>query len=219
MNENLKKRLIGAIVLISLAVIFLPMLLDENAGDDLVITGSNIPAHPSAVRGERSVLPTDADFQMEPVRSFARPENDDSLQSSPQKSKPKPTVAAKPKAVSKPKTKVKKAPVKAKAKVKSKPKPKAKPKAKPKSSQSKRTKSPTAWAIQVASFSDKNKSQALVKRLTKKKYPAYVAMVRVKGKSMFRVQVRPKLDHKSTQKMSASIDKQFKLKTKVVVYP
>lgn len=43
MTEDLKKRLIGAAVLVSLAVIFIPMLLEENTVIDSSIHSTNIP--------------------------------------------------------------------------------------------------------------------------------------------------------------------------------
>jgi len=45
MTEDLKKRLIGAAVLASLAVIFVPMLLEEDTVIDSSIHSSNIPEH------------------------------------------------------------------------------------------------------------------------------------------------------------------------------
>ncbi len=43
MTEDLRKRLIGAAVLVSLAVIFIPMLLEEETAVDSSIRSSNIP--------------------------------------------------------------------------------------------------------------------------------------------------------------------------------
>ena len=46
MDERLKRRLVGAVVLVSLAVIFLPMLLEERQGREVRIESSNIPPKP-----------------------------------------------------------------------------------------------------------------------------------------------------------------------------
>lgn len=46
MNEQLKKRLVGAIVLVALAVIFLPMLLDGSKRSGIPMFGSNVPPRP-----------------------------------------------------------------------------------------------------------------------------------------------------------------------------
>jgi DedD protein len=53
-EEPLKRRLVGAFVLVSLAVIFLPMLLEEQS-PEVHIGGSNIPPPPATLQG--------ADFQ------------------------------------------------------------------------------------------------------------------------------------------------------------
>ncbi len=46
MNEQIKQRLVGAVVLISLAVIFIPMLLDGGNNSSMPTFGSNIPDQP-----------------------------------------------------------------------------------------------------------------------------------------------------------------------------
>ncbi|MCW8919772.1 MAG: SPOR domain-containing protein [Gammaproteobacteria bacterium] len=46
MNEQIKQRLIGAVVLVSLAVIFIPMLLDGGINSTMPRFGSTIPAQP-----------------------------------------------------------------------------------------------------------------------------------------------------------------------------
>ena len=61
MNPGLKQRLVGAVVLIALAVIFLPMLLPGNGGSTMPRFGSNVPAEP----GTRFV-PIDIPLQTPP---------------------------------------------------------------------------------------------------------------------------------------------------------
>lgn len=46
MNSQLKQRLVGAIVLVALAVIFVPMLLDGDSDSSMPAFGSNIPPKP-----------------------------------------------------------------------------------------------------------------------------------------------------------------------------
>lgn len=46
MEEQLKRRLVGAVVLVSLAVIFLPMLINDPRGEGIEITTTNIPPQP-----------------------------------------------------------------------------------------------------------------------------------------------------------------------------
>lgn len=46
MNEHLKQRLVGAIILVALAVIFVPMLLDGKGDSTMPAFGSNVPPRP-----------------------------------------------------------------------------------------------------------------------------------------------------------------------------
>ncbi len=46
MEKGLKERLVGAAVLVILAVIFIPIILDNRQDNDLEISGSNIPTMP-----------------------------------------------------------------------------------------------------------------------------------------------------------------------------
>ena len=58
MEQGLKERLVGAAVLVILAVVFIPMLLDERQEDEIVITETNIPPKPDII----PVPPADTDF-------------------------------------------------------------------------------------------------------------------------------------------------------------
>lgn len=49
-------RLVGALVLVALAVIFLPMILDFRGGEDAAITRTNIPERPPGLRVEEIPL-------------------------------------------------------------------------------------------------------------------------------------------------------------------
>ena len=67
MEERLKRRLIGAVVLVSLAVIFLPMLLEDRQGQAVRIDGTNIPKQPEMVEDFRSkVMPLPDDEPLIP---------------------------------------------------------------------------------------------------------------------------------------------------------
>ena len=57
MERSLKERLVGAAVLVILAVIFIPMLFNDTPGNEPVITESNIPPKPDDIP-----VPPEADF-------------------------------------------------------------------------------------------------------------------------------------------------------------
>lgn len=75
MDERLKRRLVGAVVLVSLAVIFLPMLLDERQGREVRIETSNIPVKPPVDEAYHSkVLPLPDDEPLIPPLPLGGPD-------------------------------------------------------------------------------------------------------------------------------------------------
>lgn len=194
MDEHLKKRLIGAIVLVALAVIFVPMLLDEKEADT-GLTRTNVPPRPEAPFTSRiqplaaEVAPAPVPLQEPPPVKVAKP---------PVETKPQPTPKVEP-----PKAVVSQP---AKATV---------PKAKPATT----SVPPSSWVIQVGSFSSQENADKLVKQLRAAKFPAFLKKIVVDGKVMFRVRVGPEVDQKKAQQMQARIEEKFKLKGKLERYP
>jgi len=58
MDEKLKQRLVGAAVLIGLAIIFIPALLDDSRTPEPLLEGSNIPTEPEGGFSSR-IIPLD----------------------------------------------------------------------------------------------------------------------------------------------------------------
>ena len=202
MDEQLKKRLIGATVLVSLAVIFIPMLLESEPVLDNGITESNIPPQPQPVVAEAK-LPT---IEKQVVE---RPRKLETLQPAPLP-QPKP-IETQP--VKKQEQKV----VKAEPKPKPKPQPVEK-KPVPKVTQQPAVEKPKAkspissWVIQVGSFSSKQNAENLVKELRKSGYAAFMERAEVKSKVLYRVRVGPEADKKLAEKMLGKLNKALKSK-------
>ena len=240
MDEKLKRRLVGAIVLVSLAVIFVPMLLEEEPVVNSGITESNIPPRPISNFSSR-ILPRETGSQTPPAQSRPKPPIKSAV-SAPKPhtelgsgaSKPKSGPAPKPKPEPKPET------------ASSKPKPEAKvakptPKQKPEPKAAKLEPKPeattptsglntqpsagqtrtglSAWVVQVASFGERKNAEKLVKQLIAKKLPAFMEQASVEGKTVFRVRVGPEIDKKKAEKIAALIEKVHKLKSKLRRYP
>jgi len=70
-DEGLKKRLIGATVLVSLAVIFVPMLLEPEPVIDRGISKSNIPPRPEG-RFTSRIIPLEVETPKAPPKAVAR---------------------------------------------------------------------------------------------------------------------------------------------------
>jgi len=185
-------------VLVSLAVIFLPMILDSPS-DDISITDTNVPRRSDRLRQMDQVLPEGGDLIVEPPA--AGPSQPRITPPVPAATRPTP-VEVKPKPRMNPKS--------AEARPKPRPRPKAIVRPPPKKGPV-----PTSWIIQVASLKDPERARALVKKIKAKKYPAYVQRAKVKGRYVYRVRVGPELDRKRIEKMAARLDKAFKIKTTI----
>lgn len=202
MDEPLKRRLIGATVLVSLAIIFLPMLLSHKP---VARHQGKMPPIPQEPKREfdPGLLQEATPEQPKPVAAKAAPE--------------KPVAQSRPAA---PRTTPKPAP---------KPVPRLKPRAaapphipdpgkKPVAPVTKG--SPQAWVIRVGSFASLASAEKLVKKLRKAGLDTMNPVpVTVKGKKYYRVQVGPQLDRKRTNRLLPKVNKIAGTKGQVVRYP
>ncbi len=209
MDEPLKRRLIGATVLVSLAIIFLPMLL----------------SHKPVARHQGKMAPMPA----EPERNF-----DASLLHDIPAGEPLPTHAE-----AESKAPVAAEPAIPGSKVKSKPKPKSVPGLKSRSAvpphipdpetvqainhkadKAASGRSPAAWVVRVGSFASRASADKLVKKLRKAGLDTMDPVaVTVKGKRFYRVQVGPQLDRKAADRLLPRVNRIARTKGQVVRYP
>ncbi len=193
MNEQVKQRLVGAVVLVSLAVIFIPMLLDGGNNSSMPRYGSNIPTQP--------------DFDFEPLEIPLQP-----IEPIPadrprviDKVEPAVVAASKP-AESKPTAPSQPA--------KAQPKPAITEAAKPAAKGS-----PVAWIVQVGSFSQSANALALRDKLRKNGFTAFVEKYRDKGKTSYRVRVGPELKRETAEKHLQRLKQKLKLKGIIMGHP
>ncbi|MGD8587922.1 MAG: SPOR domain-containing protein [Chromatiales bacterium] len=190
MDEQLKQRLVGAAVIVSLIVIFVPMLLEEPDDTEPVAVDTVIPDKPPALQRplpSREILPQPVSpvpmtsvaelEQTPPVDSAVADEEPVSLES---------TESTSPASASK-------------------------PRADDAGSKGGRS-TPTAWLVQVASFTQKENASRLVERLRQADMPAQVQEVMIAGKRHYRVQMLPQLDRKDAEKLIKQINQKFKIK-------
>lgn len=206
MSHDLKRRLIGATVLISLAIIFLPMILEH---EPLLVDRGNmmpIPKAPnekfdsSLIRDEvpeedpqpvavnaSSQAPAPSSETVPATRQVAVV--DTPSVTSPEPAKPEPAPAPKP--------------VKSPTPEPAQPKPGL-----------------SAWVIQVGSFSSQDNATKLVQRLRKAgldTMPPQPAIVN--GKKLYRVKVGPELDKANAEKLLKEVKKVAGLQGTVIRYP
>ncbi len=196
-DEPLKRRLIGATVLVSLAIIFLPMLL----------------SHEPVARHQGKMPPIPA----EPQRNFDPGLLQETPPAQPQPVAAKAVVPEKPAPQPKPKPTPKPVP-KLKTRAAATPPYIPGPGKKPAASAAKG--SPQAWVVRVGSFSSRASADKLVKKLRKAGLDTMNPVaVTVKGKKFYRVQVGPQLDKKRAERLLPRVNKIAGTKGQVVRYP
>ncbi len=193
MEERLKKRLIGAAVLTSLVVIFVPMLFEKDSGgqwgEEL-----RIPPRPAVPEDYATrILPAPNEDLAQAPRSVSKTEPSQATGSAPPAAGPANTSEA----------------------------PRAAATASGQSAKRKTEKgqAPRAWVLQVASFSSRKNADQLVTRLRAKKFPAFQEKASVNGAAVFRVRIGPEIDRKLAEKMLKRVTEEFKLKGQIVRYP
>jgi len=211
-HNPLKQRLIGAIVLVALAVIFIPMLLD-GGGEEGVSFGSNIPPKPADQRQVRVLKLHDMPKP---------PERQDSGRALIDKDLSAPPPAAKGQA----EQGAAKAPAKSSDAghadaTSSQSQPNAGPESggKTDAKASADAPAPKAWAVQVGSFTHRSNALALRDRLRGKHFAAFVDAVPANGGTVYRVRVGPEVRRADAEALQKRLDKHIKGKTLVVSHP
>jgi DedD protein len=217
-DRRLKERLIGAVVLILLAVIFIPMILDNSAQDDIEITGTNIPPVPDM--GFRSAIvpledlppveppplpvtelpPADitptasatsgADTMIEPIVNTPLPVTDSITT-------PPPAELA---VIQRPE------PDQVSGSVQIQPADSS-------------PRSMSAWVIQLGSFSSQVNADSLVRRLQNQGFPAYIEQVKAETGTVFKVRVGPELSRTDAENIQKNLKSKMNLDAIIMRFP
>lgn len=213
MNQRLKQRLIGAVVLVALAVIFVPMFLSGPVPRDGVDVPLAIPPQPQVnppatttapgtAQSEQAPLLTDTQpvdpprsneqrtqVDSEPVRAEHVEQEQPPVRSQPTIAAPTPAPSSAP-APTPPAPPVKQAPAEL-----------------------------ATWTVQVASFSDQSRALTMRDQLRKKGYPAYVESAKAANQQVFRVRVGPMAKRDAAEAMLTKLAKAEKLQGQVRPHP
>lgn len=195
-DGRFRNRVVGALVLVSLAVIFVPMILDGEGGIEFGYRGPAIPVEPDIKFPEKivdrpaipAVMPEAARVQvLEPgtadEKEMAAAQRAQETESTtPISEVPTPPVPESAKATE----------------------PTAVPKGAP------------AWAVQVGSFSSKASALLLRGQLRAKKFPAYIESVPGAGGTQYRVRVGPELQQSLAETLRDRVLKETGVKGNVV---
>lgn len=218
MDNLVKQRVIGAIVLVALAVIFVPMLF-ESPEDELGPVGSNLPAEPDSVVRDR-------------IEPLTLPEPPAELESAPQVVLEEPADpsaanadaaidaangAAEP--VAQPEGTADTAAAQS-APPAAEPVPAAEPAPAPAAAPAEPAAAPqSGWIVQLASLSNKDNAMALRERLRGLGYTAFVEETKTAKGVLYRVRVGPELERANAEKLRNRLQEQVDLKGIVTSYP
>ncbi len=222
MDNLVKQRVIGAVVLVALAVIFVPMLLDKPE-DALGPVGSNLPDRPDqsvADRIEPLTLP-EPPIEADPAQVVLdQPPADtgaagdaalaEAVQQSDQNVEVVVVEPEVPAAVAAPEI-VTEAPAAATA-----PTPAPVPEAQPAPAA---TKVLSGWVVQLAALSKQDNALALRERLRTLGYTAFVEEIKTAKGMQYRVRVGPELERTNADNLRNRLEEQVKLKGIVMKYP
>lgn len=212
LDKVVKQRMVGALVLVALAVIFLPMLFSrEDEMRQVRVEAPEAPAAPTLpqVQVEPVQVPEPQVLPEEPliVEQSTAPLQAPSTPIAPAPSAtPAPTPApAAPAVAAKPATP-------APAKVEVKPAATAATAAKPAAGKIDANGLPVSWSIQMASLSNRASADNLQKTLRSQGYNAYIRS----AEGMNRVYVGPLIERAEAERLRDVINRQQKLKGFVV---
>ena len=200
MERRLKERLIGAAVLVMLAVIFIPMILSDSSETEVKIEKSNIPARPAENFNSRIIPLKESDLTPVPVEVGNKKVEPVEVSAEPVKEKIEPAPAEAVAASAKQKSSnISTAPVSAGAD------------SKPVGA--------TAWVVQLGSFQNNENASTLNEKLRKAGYPAFVEPLKRNTGMAYRVRVGPELLRSDAQKLQEKLKKEMKIEGIVIRYP
>lgn len=200
MESGLRQRLIGAAVLVILAVIFIPMLLDTSVDEKQVMSGANIPPQPA----DMPAPPPAEDFSSRIVPLEQPPEEAPATETAetpePELSTGPPVVDGPPPSDSAATTEETRAPaVENEGKADS--------------------VGVIAWVVQLGSFSSAENAEALNQKLRNAGFKAFVEPLRQNNGVVYRVRIGPELKRSDAEAINARLQQDLRIEGIIVHYP
>ncbi len=206
MEQKLKERLVGAAVLVAVAVIFIPIIFTDSQ-DTEVILGSNIPEKPESNFNSRIVPvvesddePSSAPNDLEKVES----ENIESGKSQNDAMVTEQKVVAE-KVISASENKAEKQAIEQKQATTE--------------AEGSTTVGLSAWIVQLGSFTEEDNAQSLNTKLRKAGYPSFVEPIKKDEKVSYRVRVGPEIKRSEADALLKKLKDKMQLDGIVVSYP
>lgn len=196
MEQKLKERLVGAAVLVAIAVIFIPIILNDSQETES-ISGSNIPEKPETNFNSRiiPVIENDEKALLNTIesRNVGSEENQNKNEQDivaekvvSDNDKIADDISAKKEAIE---------------------------------DEVKVDVGLSAWIVQLGSFTDEDNAQSLNEKLRKAGYPAFVEPLKKNGKISYRVRVGPEIKRSEADLLLKNLKDKMNLDGIVVTYP
>jgi len=197
MERALKERIIGAVVLVIVVVLVVPIFLDGPPDDSEVVSERVLLPGQDDQKTQTVVLDRDRTDPV-PAASTPAPAKQETTKQEPARDEPKPVVVQQ-------------------EETKAPPEPAPEPVKEPVAQQ------PAAsttgmWAVQLGSFSNKDNAEKLAADLRKQGYAAFLSQVAKNGGQLHRVRIGPQKDRESAEEMASRLLKVGR-KGQVVPHP
>ena len=195
-KHALKQRIIGAIVLVALAVIFIPILLPGHRDFGLTEPESHIPPKPAELENLK-VLELEKPLPAPETPKVIRTPIDEHSSPAPETESESPVVEQKPQTAE----------------------------TKPSAPATQETKTdtaskPKAWVVQVGSFGNRDNAMRLRDQIRSKGYKTFVEQISTADKTFYRVRVGPVVSRDNALALQKELQTRLKLEqTKVMSHP
>jgi len=207
MEQKLKERLVGAAVLVAVAVIFIPIIFTDSEETE-VILGSNIPEKPETNFNSKIVPviendgePSSASIDLENVEpgniESGKSQKNDALVTE-QKVVAEKIISANENKAEKQTIEQKQATTEVEGSA---------------------TVGLSAWIVQLGSFTEEDNAQSLNTKLRKAGYPSFVEPIKKDGKISYRVRVGPEIKRSEADALLKNLKDKMQLDGIVVSYP
>ena len=207
METTLKQRLIGAAVIIALAVIFVPMILDGSGREQSVALKMDVPPEPTFTFDSELPDPKQLDelpeIEKKPLEQTVNAEESKDTSTNQAEVEQKAIEAVEVPEKVEPQAK---APVE-----------NVKKTVEATENHIKTNPALSAWAVQVAAFGEKTKALALQEKLLASNLSAFTEQSKGTGKTIYRVKVGPELQRENADKLRDKIEKEHGLKGSFVI--
>jgi DedD protein len=203
MEQKLKERLVGAVVLVAVAVIFIPIILTDSPEPE-AIQGSNIPEKPETNFNSRiiPVLEVDEKASITPIDTNGIQSEGNQVENKQNTMREiivEKVISATDKSSAK-ESSVIKGDIKKEGGVKN-------------------NVGLSAWIIQLGSFSSGENAQSLNEKLRKAGYPSFVEPLEKNGQLSYRVRVGPEIKRSDAESLLKVLKDKMDLDGIIVSYP